>query len=84
MLEGPPGNLIIEEPPFITIGPWRCPTEEELGMTEYSTFTGTVPTIVIKRGYIGKIQPGRKAGILFIEEGQGGPVPVGAKGLLAT
>lgn len=56
---------------------------EALGMTEYSTFIGTGPTIPIKRGYIGKIQPNRKVDILPIEEASGGSVPVGEKGLLA-
>lgn len=73
--------------PYEAIEFWQkqfdVPIYEALGMTEMSTFISSGKTVPIRKGKVGKIQPGRNVAILPIETDSTTPVARGEIGLLA-
>ncbi|MDV3297117.1 MAG: acyl-CoA synthetase, partial [Brachybacterium paraconglomeratum] len=66
---------------------WRAATGlelyESLGMSEISTFISSSPSVPVRPGSPGRVQPGRCVTVLPVEGGEE-PLPQGSTGLLAV
>lgn len=61
--QGPPGSFLLEEPPFLVIGPWKPPTVEQL--TRYPLILKT-PSNAYRMSFLRRLLPRARFRILHL------------------